>query len=170
VTDLFSDVAADRPGAARGLAARRVIVSLCALVAVLALANFAGQRATSSAAAGPAVRMRLTAPQTVRGGLFFQSRVEVRALRDVKQPRFVFDRGWVEGMQVNSIEPGAVSETSRDGRLVLAYAELKPGDLLRIWFQFEVDPTNLGHRSYALELDDATRPLARISRSLTVLP
>ena len=44
------------------------------------------------------------------------------------------------------------------------------GDLLRIWFQFEVDPTNVGRRSYTLELDDAERPLARIPRTLTVLP
>ena len=52
--------------------------------------------------------------------------------------------GWVEGMQVNSIEPAAESETSRDGRVVLSYGDLEAGDVLRIWLQFEVDPTNVG--------------------------
>ena len=73
-------------------------------------------------------------------------------------------------MQVNSIEPSPESESSRDGRVVLSYGELKAGDLLRIWLQFEVDPTNVGRRSYGLELDDEERPLARIDRSIRVLP
>ena len=47
-------------------------------------------------------------------------------------------------MQVNSIEPAAESESSRDGRLVLSYGALQPGDLPRIWLQFEVSPTNVG--------------------------
>ena len=29
---------------------------------------------------------------------------------------------------------------------------------------------NVGHRSYAVELDDAERPVAGISRKITVLP
>jgi hypothetical protein len=36
--------------------------------------------------------------------------------------------------------------------------------------QFEVDPTNTGKRSLALELDDAQTPLARIDRDIRVLP
>jgi hypothetical protein len=73
-------------------------------------------------------------------------------------------------MQVNSIEPAAQSESSRDGRLVLSYDRLKPGDRLQIWMQFEVDPTNTGKSSLALELDDAQTPLARIDRDIRVLP
>jgi len=78
--------------------------------------------------------------------------------------------GWFEGMQVNSIEPAAESESSRDGKLVLSYGALEPGDLLRIWLQFEVNPTNVGKRSYTVELDDEERLLARIPRTIRVLP
>jgi hypothetical protein len=105
-----------------------------------------------------------------RGGLFFQSRLDVRAARGIEHPRIVLDRGWVEGMQVNSIEPAPVSEATRDGRVVLSYDALEAGDLLQVWFQFEVNPTNVGRRPYAVELDDAERPLARLSPDITVWP
>ena len=36
--------------------------------------------------------------------------------------------------------------------------------------QFEVDPTNVGHRSYGLELDDAETRIAAVRRWITVFP
>ena len=53
---------------------------------------------------------------------------------------------------------------------MLSYGALEPGDLLRIWLQFEVNPTNVGKRSYTVELDDEERLLARIPRTIRVLP
>ena len=55
----------------------------------------------------------------------------------------MLDEGWVEGMQVDSIEPAPADEESRDGRLVLSYAALGAGDVLKVWLQFEVNPTNV---------------------------
>jgi hypothetical protein len=153
-----------------GLWIRRAVMTLLALVVLLAVANRFGQRPAQSTTRSPAATLRLTAPDTVRGGLFFQSRVEIRAARAIAHPRLVLDAGWLEGMQVNSIEPAPVGEASRDGRVVLSYDALAHGDILRIWLQFEVNPTNVGRRSYALALDDAERPVARLARDITVLP
>ena len=106
----------------------------------------------------------------MRGGLFFQSRVEIRARRAIAHPRLVLDEGWVEGMQFNSIEPAPVSEASRDGRVVLSYDGIDAGERLVVWMQFEVNPTNVGHRSYGLELDDAETQVAAVHRWMTVFP
>ena len=170
VASAFTELEIDRAGQNRGLWARRVVIALFCVIAVLALADRFGQRATESQAASPAARMTLTAPDTVRGGLFFQSRVEIHALREIASPHLVLDHGWVEGMQVNSIEPAPASELSRDGRVVLTYDKLAPGDDLRIWLQFEVNPTNVGHRSYGIELDDEAARVVRLSPTITVLP
>jgi hypothetical protein len=170
MTELFSDLRADDRGVLVGLAARRVIMTLFALISLAALVGFIGQRASTSAATTPSVRMTIDAPEVVRGGIFFQSRIDIRALAPIGHPRLVFDKGWLEGLQVNSIEPSAQSESSRDGRLVLSYGQLKRGDLLRIWMQFEVNPTNSGKRSYTVELDDQDRLLTRIPRTIRVLP
>jgi hypothetical protein len=170
MTELFSDLSADERDWTRGLVARRVVLTGFAVFALLALWGLFGQRESDSLATGSAATLRLSAPEAIRGGLFFQSRIEIRATDAIEHPRLVLEEGWLEGMQVNSIEPSPDSESSRDGRLVLSYGKLEPGDRLRIWLQFEVDPTNVGRRSYDLELDDATLPLARIDRSITALP
>ena len=168
--DLFSDVPEDNHRLGVGLWARRVVTALFALTAAAALWGFFGQRASDSIAAGPAARVHLAAPETVRGGLFFQSRIEIRALAAIEHPRLVLGEGWFEGMQVNSIEPAAESETSRDGQLVLSYGALEPGDVLRVWLQFQVEPTNVGTRDYSVELDDEDRLLVRVPRTIRVLP
>ena len=82
----------------------------------------------------------------------------------------MLDHGWVEGMQVNSIEPNPASELSRDGRELVVGEHDAPGDDLRIWLQFEVNPTNVGRRSYGIELDDGTTRVLRLSPTITVLP
>jgi hypothetical protein len=170
VTDLFADVPENVRGERVGLAARRVVLTGFTALSLLALGGVFGQRDTAASAIGAKATLALSAPTTVRGGLFFQSRIDITATSAIEHPRLVFDDGWVEGMQVNSIEPSPESESSRDGRLVLSYGGLDAGERLRVWLQFEVDPTNVGRRSYGLELDDAETPIARIDRDLTVLP
>jgi hypothetical protein len=170
VPPLFAEVKPDERGVRRGLWARRAILTVLVIVPLLALAGFLGQRATSSQAAGPRATLTLRAPETVRGGLFFESRVQVHVLARIQHPRLVLDQGWLEGMQINSIEPSAQDEDSRNGRLVLAYATWLPGERKTIWLQFQVNPTNVGHRWNGIELDDDNVKLARIDRTLTVLP
>jgi hypothetical protein len=165
MAELFTEVRRGGRGPL-GLAVRRAVMTLFALVSLLGLVGAFGQRSTASSNGD----MTVTMPSTVRGGLFWQARIDIRATRTLRQPRLVFADGWLEGMQVNSIEPAAQSESSRDGRLVLSYDKLEPGDRLQIWMQFEVDPTNLGHRSVTLELDDGTTPVARTDRDIRVLP
>jgi hypothetical protein len=168
--DLFRDVPEDNHRLGVGLWTRRALVALFTLTAAAALWGVLGQRARESRASGPAATLRLSAPTTVRGGLLFQSRIEIRALTAIEHPRLVLDDGWLEGMQLNTLEPAPESESSRDGRLVLSYGALEPGDLLRVWLHFQVEPTLIGSRPYDVELDDENRPLARIARTITVLP
>src|SRR3954452_2466309 len=146
------------------------MMTIFAAVMLLALLDVFGQKPSTSEAANARVRMTLTAPDAVRGGLFFQSRIEIHALDRIAHPRLVLDEGWVEGMQVNSIEPAPGDEESRDGRLTLSYTTLEAGDVLKVWMQFQVNPTNVGHRPYGIELDDDMQPVAHISRHITVLP
>jgi hypothetical protein len=168
--ELFSRVSTDDAGETRGLIARRVVMGLLAVIAILALLGFIGQPAATFGPTGSGARMTLSAPDAVRGGLMYQGRIDVRALAPIEHPRLVLDTGWFDGMQVSSIEPQADSESSRDGRVVLSYGALEPGDVLTVWLQFQVIPNVIGTRRQGVELDDAERPLARIDHSLRVLP
>jgi hypothetical protein len=169
VGELFANVPAER-GERTGLIARRILMTILAAISLLALLDVFGQKASSSEVANARVRMRLTAPDAVRGGLFFQSRIEIHALDRIAHPRLVLDEGWLEGMQVNSIEPAPGDEESRDGRLALSYTTLEAGDVLKVWLQFEVNPTNAGTRPYDLELDDDMQLVARIDHQLRIMP
>ncbi len=172
VTRLFTDVAAvpEPRSEIVGLWARRAVLTVFAVIAVLGLLDVFGQGTTQTAASTPAAVVRLTAPAAVRGGLFFQSRVEIRARHAIAHPRLVLHEGWVEGMQFNSIEPNPVSEAGRDGRVVLGYDGLGAGERLVVWMEFEVNPTTAGRRSYGLELDDGATRIAAIDRHITVYP
>jgi hypothetical protein len=172
MTTLFRDLAAgDEPRALnRGLWARRVAMTLLVLVALLALLDVFGQRTSRTSATGAAATVALRAPATVRGGLLFQSTVEISARRDLDHPRLVLARGWTDGMQVNSISPDPESQAARDDRLVLTYPALSAGERMTVRLQFQVDPTSVGRRPYDLELDDAETPVTRVHRTITVLP
>src|ERR1700755_1062713 len=134
--DLFREPAeAPESGAlTRGLWARRAGVTLLLAFVVLALTGFFGQQGSTHAATGDKATLRLGVPDAVRGGLLFQAKVEIAARQDLEHPRLLLGQGWSEGMQMNTIEPGAQSESSRDGRLVLSYDKLAAGDTMTIWF------------------------------------
>jgi hypothetical protein len=172
MTELFRDLAEGPPPRAlgRGLWARRVAVGVLAAVVLLALLDAFGQRDSRSAASTASASLTVRAPKTVRGGLLFQARIDIVARAAIDHPRLVLGNGWVDGIQLSSISPDAQSQSSRDGRLVLSYASFPAGRTTTIWVQSQVDPTNVGHRPFDVELDDAERPLARVDRSLTVLP
>jgi hypothetical protein len=172
MTDLFRDlaVAGDPRALTIGPWVRRAFTIVMVAVVVLALLDVFGQQPSESAATTSRAVVRLSAPKAVRGGLFFQSRVDIRAVEAIDHPRLVLDPGWLEGMQFNSIEPAPVGEAPRGRRVVFSYDALKAGDTMTIWLQFEVNPTNVGRRAYGIELDDAETPVARLARDLTVFP
>jgi hypothetical protein len=168
--DTFATLDREPTSVTVGLWVRRAILAVLGLIVLLGALNRYGQRPATTVGQAPAATMRLSAPAHIRGGLFFQSRLDIRAAQAIDHPRIVLEDGWLEGMQVNSIEPAPVGEATRDGRVVLSYDALKPGDVLRVWLQFEVNPTNVGRRSYAVELDDAEQRLVRLGPTITALP
>jgi hypothetical protein len=114
--------------------------------------------------------LSVTAPDHLRGGLLFTGRYRVTARVDLADARLVLDPGWTDNMQVNSIVPQARSQTSRDGRVVLDLGRLVAGRTSVTFVGYQVNPTNIGRRSEGVELDDGSRPLLRIHRTVTIFP
>jgi hypothetical protein len=160
----------DLAGRARHLQYRRGLLALIGVLPVLALLNFFGQKPVTTEANAAAASLSVTAPERLRGGLIFQVRTTVVAHRPIKHPAIVFDQGWWDSMSENSIAPNPISESSRDGRVVLSYGRLEAGQTLVSSIYFQANPTNVGTRRENVELDDGTRPIATVHRSLTVWP
>jgi hypothetical protein len=148
---------------------RAVLVVFVAAIA-LGLANVAGQRASTSAAEGPAAELSVTAPAALRGGLLGQLEIRVEARRRIAQPRIALERGWLDGITINTVVPEAADQADDEGRLVLANGELPAGDSLTVRIAIQVNPTTLGEKPGGVALRDGATELARVERGVTVLP
>jgi hypothetical protein len=162
--------ARDLRGRARHPWIRRVLLALIAVLVALGAAGAFGQETVTRSAASPQTQLELDAPEALRGGLMWRARIAVRARRKIDFPRLVLGPGYLEGMQVNTIEPSPASESSRGPRLVLSYDKLQAGDELVVYLQFQVDPTTTGGQDASIELDDEAQPIARIAHTITVFP
>jgi hypothetical protein len=149
---------------------RRSLLGLVGALAVVALFNVFGQRPATSRASINGATLSVYSPLRVRGGLLYTTRFHVTAHRDLKDARLVLDPGWIEGMQVNSMNPQPINEGSRDGWLVLDLGHIPAGHSYIEFIEFQVNPTNIGHRSQAVELDDGQTKLLTIHRTITIFP
>jgi hypothetical protein len=149
---------------------RRSLLALVVAFLCAGLANVFGQRTstvrTGDATAGLGVQL----PERIRGGLLFQARITVTANEELKDARLLLDRGWADGFQINTIEPGPIGEASADGKLSLDLGHVPAGQKHVLWLQFQANPTTVGRRSHDVDLYDGDRYLMTIHRDLTVLP
>jgi hypothetical protein len=149
---------------------RRAVLVLLAVPVVLGLTGALGQETVTRSAASPRAQLALDAPSALRGGLLWRARITVRARHTIRFPRLILAPGYADGMQINTIEPAPASEAGRGPRLVLSYDELRAGDELVVYLQFQTDPTTAGRQDATVALDDATKPLARVEHTITVFP
>jgi hypothetical protein len=149
---------------------RRFVLTVFLALVVLGLLNVFGQRSETTRAASAAATLEVRGPTKVRGGLLYQERITVRALRAIQFPRLVLSQGWADGLQINTIEPQPQSESSRDGKLVFSYDRMQAGDKLELWIDYQVNPTHIGTTDTSVELDAQDVPLVHLDRSLTSFP
>jgi hypothetical protein len=157
-------------GRARGVAGRRVVMAVLAVVVALALANVFGQDSTTSSAQAEAAQLKVRIPPHLRGGLLFQGRIDVTARDAIERPVIELGEGWIEEIQANTVAPSPESETSRHDRWVLEYPSLRAGERLTVWLQFGVNPTGAGRRDQSVRLLDGDEQIAAVSRRVTVFP
>jgi hypothetical protein len=152
------------------LTARRVFFGALTLLALVALLNVFGQRPTTTIADSPVAELEVFAPTALRGGIYYEGRFTIRAHEAIDNATLVLDGGWTEQLQINTIEPSPVGESSRGGRLALDFGHVDAGDKLVVFLQYQVNPTNVGRRSQDVELHDGETLLAEADRTLTVFP
>lgn len=150
---------------------RRSIIALIAVVSALGLANVFGQRPVTIRAVVPEATISVYAPSAIRGGDFMEARFHITARRDVRNAILKLDPGWAEGMSLNTVEPSPLGQASDNGRLSFQLGHIPAGKSFILFLQLQVNPTNLAwHRPQNVELDDGSRVLARLHRTITVFP
>jgi hypothetical protein len=160
----------DLVGRRKDVWVRRALLVLLGVVPALALANVFGQRPSPSTTSASAAALQLYAPSRVRGGLLWEARFRITAHRELKNAILELDRGWAEGMTINTIEPSPVGEGSHDGKLVLELGHVPQGQNHTLFMQFQANPTNVGHRSQNVRLYDDKQLLLTVHRNITIFP
>lgn len=142
-------------------------------VVVAGLTGAVGQEESVTRAAGAVARLDVRAPRTLRGGLLWKGRITVRARRRIERPELILGAGWVDGMQLNTIEPASSEEGTRGDSLTLTYGTLQAGQELTVYLQMQVDPETRGRQDLSVSLEGggpAPGPPVRVPLSTTVLP
>jgi hypothetical protein len=161
----------DEQTATRRLLMRRAGVTLLAAVPVIALFNLLGQRATTTSRSTPAVTVAVHAPSRVRAGLLFQAKITIVAQRTLPKVTLNLGNGWIDGITMNTDEPGGTTETSTaDGGLSLSLGTIQADQPFVQYFEFQVNPTSWGSRSQPLSVSSNNVQLVRIDHSMTVIP
>jgi hypothetical protein len=160
----------DLEGRERRPYVRWALLSLIGFVTFLGLANVFGQRPQTDIVAANGVELEVYSPERVRSGLFFMSRFTIRADEEIEAATLVLDPGWLEGMTLNTLEPAPVGEANRDGKLALDLGRVRAGTKHVFFLHFQVNPTNVGHRSQDVALYDGATELLTIDRTVTIFP
>jgi hypothetical protein len=93
------------------------VLGLLAIFALLGLVGLFGQETVESVAASPTARLRVDAPDSLRGGLLGQAKFTITAHADIAHATLVLDHGWTEQVQLNTIVPNPLVEADRGDRL-----------------------------------------------------
>jgi hypothetical protein len=150
---------------------RRAVLLLLLAGLALGLANVFGQRSTSSSTPAAAADLTVTAPERLRGGLLWQGTIRIEARERIARPRLVLDRGWIDGMTINTVSPEAADQEGTDeGGVALAYGELPAGRTLTVRIAAQVNPTTIGRDPGGVALRDGGAEIARVDRSFVVFP
>jgi hypothetical protein len=149
---------------------RRGLFALVGVIPLLALLNLFGQRPETARASGDVASLALRAPSRVRSGLLYEARFHIRARQEVKDARLVLSPGWLESMTLNTIEPSPIGESSVDGKLAFQLGHIRAGTSYLFFLQFQINPTNIGHRDQSVWLYDGPRLLVVLHRAVTVFP
>jgi hypothetical protein len=149
----------------------RTVIAILATFVILAALNVFGQQPSTSSAASPTARMDVSTPSRLRGGLIFQTRVDVQALRPIAKPTLVLGGGWFDGMTLNSYQPPAANQASRGEAVTFSYPPLAAGAHMTVWLEWSVNPTNVAWgRAEPIQLDDGRTQLVQLAPSVTVFP
>jgi hypothetical protein len=149
---------------------RRGTLAVIAAIPVLALLNVFGQRPHIETATAGSAQLELYTTPHMRGGLLVEARFTVTAKRDLKNATLELDRGWMEGITINTIEPSPLGEGSHDGKLVLQLGHVPRGQKHVLYMQLQVNPTNVGRRTQDVSLYDGQRLITTIHRRVTIFP
>lgn len=147
-------------------------LSLAVFGAVIALSLFGvlgHERDWRAEANG--VSLEVHAPETIRNGEFFETRISVASEdRRIDELVIGIDQALWEDITVNTMIPAATDEESVGGAFRFTFAELEPGTEFLLKFDLQVNPDIVGGNEGRVTVYDGDELLVETMVSMAVLP
>ena len=117
------------------------------------------------------VSLEVHAPETIRNGEFFETRISVASDdRRIDELVIGIEQALWEDVTVNTMIPAATEEESVDGAFRFTFAELEPGTVFLLKFDLQVNPDIVGGNEGRVTVYDGDEVLVETMVSMAVLP
>jgi hypothetical protein len=161
------------PADADGRGARFNWISLAVLGAIMLaalLGAFGGGKARSIVADAPAAQLEVHTPRVLRNGMFFETRIHLAAKAPIADAVIVIPASLWRDMTVNTMIPAPSEEKAEKGAFRFSYGALRPGEVLDIKIDGQINPPLFAGNSGSVALNDGDRLLVQVPVAIAVLP
>ena len=146
------------------------VIALVGLLGVAMTGVLGGGSRPVFEAETAAADLHVKTPAVLRSGMFFETAIEARARVPIAKPVLAISESYWRDITINTTEPQAASEKSEERMFLFEYEPLAPGDVLRVKFDGQLNPSLFGGTAGRIELRDDKRVLASIPLRLRVMP
>lgn len=145
-------------------------IVVLAVVLAVALTGLAGGDRTTVSVDNAAIELLYSTPRIIRNGEILETVVRISAHRQIDKLVVGVEPGLWRELTVNSMVPGAASESYSDGFYRYAFDKLAPGHVFFLKIDQQVNPSLRGVNRGRIAIFDGDRRLADVSTFLRVLP
>lgn len=162
--------AASAPARSKPLIAALPILVLGALLVAALLGVFGGGKSVPVRADTSTATFIISTPQTLRSGLFFETRILVAAHRAIDDVVIAVPPELWRDQTINTMIPSPEKEAGEDGIFRFHYGPLAAGKTLTIKFDGQLNPPLFAGTRGTIVLQDGDRPVASLTLSYRVWP
>lgn len=156
----------------RGIRRRESAFALGALTLVVVASLFGvfGRPDSARTAASERAELEVFGPSLIRNGEFFEMRFRVRAGEELSNAVIGIDEGVWEDITVNTIIPGPLEETHRDGQFRFTLGEVAAETEFLMKIDLQINPDFVGENVGQIALFDGDEQITSLEYELGVLP
>lgn len=118
----------------------------------------------------PDAVLKVSTPEIIRNGEFFETLVIIEARRPIVEPVLSVSSSLWREVSINFMAPAASEEEFKDGAFRFIYGAMKTGDRLLVKVDGQINPALIGELRGQIAVSDGDRPLAALPLKIWVLP
>lgn len=146
------------------------LVLIGGLLFAALLGVFGGQKHPVRSVGNDAVRLTLADAETLRSGMFFETRITIEPKRPIADVVLALSPELWRDITINSAIPAAEKEEFADGMIRMSFGPGEPGKPIAIKFDGQVNPPLIGANRGEVAVFDGERRLIGLPVSQRVLP